>query len=147
MKTSLLTKSAFFVLLMLVVNSSFAQNAACTTLLAGDNTLHTDAHDANFWFGLMELPFLAICVVFAFMTANVLKGGKFGKGMKLMAWGFLVMSIGHLHMQIDHFYNFNLFRSLFGSTGGALGWFLALVVTWLLSAVGYYSMYKAGKGQ
>lgn len=147
MKTSLLTKSALFVLLMLVMNSSFGQNAACTTLLADNNTIHADTHEANFWFGLMELPFLAICVVFAFMTANVLKGGKFGKGMKLMAWGFLVMSIGHLHMQIDHFYNFNLFRSIFGSTGGALGWFLALVVTWLLSAVGYYSMYKAGKGQ
>lgn len=148
MKTSLLTKRVFMVLLMLAANNSFGQNAACTTtLLAGNNTMQPDLHEANFWFGLMELPFLAICVVFAFMTANVLKGGKFGKGMKLMAWGFLVMSIGHLHMQVDHFYNFNLFKYLFGSTGGALGWFLALVVTWLLSAVGYYSMYKAGKGQ
>ncbi|GGH82257.1 hypothetical protein HNQ91_005759 [Filimonas zeae] len=147
MKTSLLTKRVSVLLLMLAACPSFGQDAACTTLLAGNNSLHQNLHEANFWFGLMELPFLAICVVFAFMTANVLKGGKFGKGMKLMAWGFLVMSVGHLHMQIDHFYNFNLFKYLFGSTGGALGWFVALVVTWLLSAVGYYSMYKAGKGQ
>lgn len=108
---------------------------------------HSHMHDESFWFGIMELPFLFICVVFAFMTANALKGGKFGKGMNLMAWGFLVMAVGHLHMQIDHFLHFNLFRKVFGGQGGALAWFLALVVTWLLSAAGYYSMYKAGKGR
>jgi hypothetical protein len=64
-----------------------------------------------------------------------------------MAWGFLVMAVGHLHMQVDHFYHFNLFSLLFGSTGGSLAWFLALVVTWLLSAAGFYSMYRAGKGK
>ncbi|BAV09638.1 hypothetical protein SAMN05421788_1011072 [Filimonas lacunae] len=147
MKTSLLTKSTLSLLLMLIVTVSFGQKAGCSTLLTGNSIMHPDVHDVNFYFGLMELPFLFICVVFAFMTANALKGGKFGKGMKLMAWGFLVMAIGHLHMQVDHFYNFNLFRYLFGSTGGALGWFLALVITWMLSLVGYRSMYKAGKGE
>lgn len=90
---------------------------------------------------------MMICVVFAFVTANALKGGKFGRGMNLLAWGFLVMAIGHLHMQLDHFYNLNLFRSWFGNLGGSLAWFIALVITWLLSAAGYYSMYKAGKGR
>lgn len=147
MKTSLLRKNAFLLTSVLFSATVFGQKAACTTLLADPPNMPSHMHDSDFYFGLMELPFLVICVVFAFMTASVLKGGKFGKGMKLMAWGFLVMSIGHLHMQIDHFYNFNLFHYLFGSPGGALGWFLALVITWMLSAVGYYSMYKAGKGQ
>lgn len=47
------------------------------------------AHNSttNYWFGVMELPFLFISVFFAFMTAYALRGGKFGKGMKFMAWG------------------------------------------------------------
>lgn len=125
-----------------------------TAVLAQGSTVDEDVHihahdksDISFWFGLMELPFLMICVVFAFVTANALKGGKFGRGMNLLAWGFLVMAIGHLHMQLDHFYNLNLFRSWFGNLGGSLAWFIALVITWLLSAAGYYSMYKAGKGR
>lgn len=147
MKTSLLSRGACLLLLMFSFTSSFSQSAACTTLLSGNNAIHTEGHDSDFWFGVMELPFLFICVVFAFLTANALKGGKFGYGMKLMAWGFLVMAIGHLHMQVDHFYNFNLFRYIFGKVGGSLGWFLALVTTWMLSLVGYMSMYKAGKGK
>ena len=41
----------------------------------------------SYWFGVMELPFLFIAVLFAFLTAHALKGG-FGKGMTFMAWGF-----------------------------------------------------------
>jgi hypothetical protein len=59
-------------------------------------------------FGLLELPFLIIAIIFSFLTAKNLKGGKFGTGMNLLAWGFLVMAIGHLHMQLDHLYDFNL---------------------------------------
>ena len=50
----------------------------------------------NGWFGLLELPFLALCIFFAFVTARALKGGIFGRGMLLLAWGFLVMAVGHL---------------------------------------------------
>jgi len=53
----------------------------------------------------MELPFLFISVFFAFLTAHAMRGGKFGKGMKFMAW-----------------------------------------VTWGLSGLGFYSIYKASKG-
>jgi hypothetical protein len=100
---------------------------------------------ANFLFSLMELPFLFIAVIFAFLTASALNGGKFGKGMYMVAWGFLVMAVGHLHMQIEHFYGVNLFKSLLGDTGGSIAWFLALVMTWGLSSLGFYSIYKASK--
>ncbi len=137
-----------FVIIITVFTLYSGMLLAQGSTVDGENHLHMqDKSDVSFWFGLMELPFLFICVVFAFMTANALKGGKFGKGMNLLAWGFLVMAIGHLHMQLDHFYNFNLFRSWFGGMGGSLAWFVALVITWLLSAAGYYSMYKAGKGR
>jgi hypothetical protein len=102
--------------------------------------------DITFWFGLMELPFLFLCVYFAFKTAIALKGGIFGNGMKLMAWGFLVMAIGHMHMQLDHLFGINIFNSLLGYTGGNLAWFIALVVTWSLSGLGFYSIYKASSG-
>jgi hypothetical protein len=74
----------------------------------------------NVLFGLLELPFLFGAVIFAFITARALKGGAFGKGMALMAWGFLVMGIGHLHMQIEHFTQINLFSTLFGIQGGKI---------------------------
>ncbi|RXK83867.1 hypothetical protein [Filimonas effusa] len=141
MKTSIRTKTAAALLCTVLSISAIAQSSP-----VDEGHMH-GATGMSFWFGVMELPFLFICVVFAFMTASALKGGKFGKGMKLMAWGFVVMAVGHLHMQVDHFYHFNLFNLLFGETGGSLAWFLALVVTWLLSAAGFYSMYKAGKGR
>ena len=103
-------------------------------------------YNINFWFGLLEFPFLFLCVFFAFKTASALKGGVFGKGMNLMAWGFLVMAVGHLHMQVDHFFSFNLFNTLLGNIGGSLAWFIALVVTWTLSGLGFYNIYKASKG-
>ena len=96
-------------------------------------------------FGFLELPFLLIAVVFSFMTAARLKGGKFGAGMNLLAWGFLVMAIGHLHMQVDHLYDYNLFQSILGVTAGQFAWFAALIVTWGLSAFGFYRIYKGSK--
>ncbi len=82
---------------------------------------------------------------YAFKTAVTLKGGAFGKGMTLMAWGFLVMGVGHLHMQIEHFMGVNLFNRLFGDTIGSAFWFVALIVTWLLSGMGFYSIYNVSK--
>ncbi|MDC8006403.1 hypothetical protein POV27_20285 [Aureisphaera galaxeae] len=96
-------------------------------------------------FGLLELPFLLIAIVFSFLTARNLKGGKFGSGMSLLAWGFLVMAVGHLHMQIDHLFGYNLFNNLMGATIGRYAWFAALILTWGLSAFGFYKIYKASK--
>ena len=96
-------------------------------------------------FGLLELPFLIIAIVFSFLTASNLKGGKFGAGMSLLAWGFLVMAVGHIHMQLDHLFNFHLFKELLGEVGGKYAWFVALIITWGLSALGFYKIYKASK--
>jgi len=96
-------------------------------------------------FGLFELPFLIMAIVFSFLTARNLKGGKFGSGMSLLAWGFLVMAVGHLHMQIDHLFGYNLFNELMGPTVGGYAWYAALILTWGLSAYGFYKIYKASK--
>lgn len=97
------------------------------------------------WFGVLELPFLFIAVWFGFKTAGALRGGVFGKGMNLMAWGFLVMAVGHLHMQADRYFSFNLFNTIFGQTGGFVVWILALMTTWALTGLGFYSLYKASR--
>ena len=94
-------------------------------------------------FGLVELPFLIIAIVFSFLVAKRLKGGKFGAGMQLLAWGFLIMAVGHLHMQIDHIYDFNLFNILLGNVAGRAAWFVALIATWGLSSLGFMKIYKA----
>ena len=107
---------------------------------------HTDHFSSEVEiFGLLELPFLLIAIVFSFLTARNLKGGKFGAGMKLLAWGFLIMAVGHLHMQIDHLFEYNLFNELMGSNIGRYAWYLALILTWGLSAFGFYKIFKASK--
>jgi hypothetical protein len=118
----------------------------CSLMQVSNAAAATHASSMSYWFGVMELPFLFIAVLFAFLTAHAMKGGKFGKGMTFMAWGFLVMAVGHLHMQIEHYYDINIFKTLFGSISGSIAWFVALVVTWGLSGLGFYSIYKASKG-
>ena len=117
-----------------------------TNLLMAQSHQEVEGHGGStldYWFGVLELPFLFLCVYFAMRTASALKGGIFGKGMLLMAWGFVVMAVGHLHMQIDHFFGINIFNMLLGETLGQVVWFVALVVTWTLSGLGFYNIFKA----
>lgn len=96
-------------------------------------------------FGLFELPFLLIAVYFAFRTAQVLRGGNFGRGMALIAAGALVMAVGHIHLQLLNFFDINIFASIFGDVGGSIVWFIALVITWGLTGAGFYNIYRASK--
>ncbi|HEX6924178.1 MAG TPA: hypothetical protein VF167_02025 [Longimicrobiaceae bacterium] len=94
-------------------------------------------------YALVELPALALAVVFGFLTARALRGGRLGKGMALIAWGFLVMAIGHLHMQGEMLFGFNLFETLLGQDVGQAIWVIALLVTWILTGLGFYRLYRA----
>ena len=94
---------------------------------------------------VLELPFLFIVVYFAFRTASSLKGGVFGQGMNYIAWGSLVMGVGHLHLQVQTFFDVNIFASIFGNVLGSIVWIVALVITWGLTGGGFYSIYKASK--
>lgn len=96
-------------------------------------------------FGLLELPFLAAAVFLAFLVAIKLRGGAFGRGMQYLAWGFVVMAIGHVHMQIEYYTGVNLLDSVLGVRVGNAIWILALVVTWGLSAYGFLQVYWAAK--
>ena len=124
--------------------SAFSQTDC--SVLQVNSGMAASTPNLSYWSGIMELPFLLISIFFAFGTASALRGGKFGKGMNLLAWGFLVMAIGHMHMQVEHFYGFNLFKYLLGEMGGSIVWFIALVITWGFSGLGFYSIYKASKG-
>lgn len=124
------------VLMTLVVSGS---------VMAATESTHQEQSVFNLILSIIEVPFLIIGVVFSFLTSAKLKGGKFGRGMKYLAWGFLVMAIGHIHMQMDHQMGFNLFNTLLGAVIGKTAWFLALIVTWGLSSYGFYSIYKASK--
>ncbi len=104
-------------------------------------------HDSIFGYtAVLELPFLIATVVFAFLVAAKLKGGVFGKGMSMIAWGALVMAIGHAHMQLEMFTGINLFKFLFGEVIGSIAWGVALLITWALTSIGFYSISKAAKG-
>lgn len=129
------------------VSLSALAQTNCTILQAQNATAAQNPHNLSYWFSVMELPFLFISVFFAFSTANALKGGKFGRGMLWLAWGFLVMAVGHLHMQIEHFYGFNIFKSVMGETLGNLVWMVALIITWGFSGLGFYSIYRSATGR
>lgn len=137
-KLNTVIKPALLALLLVIVSAG---------VNAQDHMQHGQKElGIDFWFGLLELPFLVLCVVYAFLTAAQMKGGKFGSGMNLLAWGFIVMAIGHMHMQIDHFFGTNLFNDLFGEAMGSIIWVIALIVTWTLSAFGFIRIYKSSKG-
>ncbi|HEY4290997.1 MAG TPA: hypothetical protein VGN00_28040 [Puia sp.] len=140
-------KPLFLLILTVGIIATSSSPAHCQVQCDLLQVNNTAAHGSNmsYWFGIMELPFLFIAVFFAFLTAYALRGGRFGKGMTYMAWGFLVMAIGHLHMQIEHYYGFNLFKSLLGQLSGSIAWFIALILTWGLSGLGFYSIYKASR--
>ena len=99
----------------------------------------------NHYSNFLELPFLFIAVIFAFRTANALKGGVFGKGMLYIALGALVMGIGHLHMLVAAITGFNLFNSIFGKTAGEIVWVIALITTWVLTGYGFFSIAQASQ--
>ena len=130
---------------LLTFSSTVYSQAKCSLLQVNNAAAIAHASSTNYWFGVMELPFLFISVFFAFLTAYALRGGRFGKGMTYMAWGFLVMAIGHLHMQIEHYYGINIFKQVLGQLSGSIAWFVALIVTWGLSGLGFWSIYKASK--
>jgi hypothetical protein len=132
---------------IITISSSAAHSQVkCNLLDVSNGSGSAHAYNAGYWFGIMELPFLFIAVFFAFLTAYALKGGRFGKGMTYMAWGFLVMAVGHLHMQIEHYYGINIFKTILGQMSGTIAWFAALVVTWGLSGMGFYLSTRPAKG-
>ncbi|NRB49911.1 MAG: hypothetical protein HRU41_19705 [Saprospiraceae bacterium] len=119
-------------------------------LAAQGNEIHdhggtSEGLDSVFWFGVLELPFLFLCVYYSFRTAGALKGGIFGQGMNYLAWGFLVMAVGHIAMQIQHIFHYDVFRDTLGHFLGNTAWFIALIITWGLSAIGFYRIYKVSK--
>ena len=95
---------------------------------------------------LLELPFLFIAVFFAFRTARALKGGAFGRGMQLIAYGALVMAFVHIQMQVQSIWGINLSDSIFGSSLGEPIWIIILIATWILTALGFVSIANAAKG-
>jgi len=146
MKKSVLIPSILLIFIIFLGLPIFAQ-VNCSLLQVNNASVAAEGHKISYWSGVMELPFLLISVFFAFATARALKGGRFGKGMNLIAWGFVVMAIGHLHMQIEHFYGYNIFKSLIGETLGTLAWFIALIITWGFSGLGFYSILKSSRGK
>lgn len=102
-------------------------------------------HTPNTIFGLLEVPILLVCVYFAFRTAMALKGGVFGRGMMLLACGFTVMAVGHVHMQVEHYFGLSGFNALLGPVLGQIAWIVALLVTWALSGIGFYKIYRASR--
>jgi hypothetical protein len=119
--------------------------AAAAALSFASTPLLAQAHgmDGSSAFALIELPALAAAVIFGFLTARALRGGRLGDGMALIAWGFLVMAVGHLHMQGEVLFGFNLFDSLFGHSVGQVVWIVALLVTWVLTGFGFFRLYRA----
>jgi len=127
----------------LMLTAGVVSSAAISLPLV--SPIESDLSDIKTWFGIAELPFLFVAVLFGFLTAGVLKGGRFGRGMSLIAWGSLVMGAGHIHMQADYLFHLNLFTVMFGRGAGSIVWFVALITAWTLSGLGFYQIYNASK--
>ncbi len=97
------------------------------------------------WFSLLELPFLLLGVIFAFITARSLRGGAFGIGMLFIAIGTLIMGVGHVNMIADDLWGFNIFNIVFGNALGPVVFVIVLVFTWGLVGYGFYRIYRASR--
>ena len=107
-----------FIITLGVMSASPAfSQVQCNLLEANNASAASHSYMTGYWFGIMERPFLFIAVFFAFLTAYALNGGTF-----------------------------NVFKSVFGQLSGSIAWFTALIFTWGLSGLGFYSIYKASKG-
>jgi hypothetical protein len=114
--------------------------------------LAQDAHmagppmfNSSFTLGLLEIPFLLLAIVYALRTAGALRGGVFGHGMGMMAFGLLVMAVGHLLMMADMLFGVNLLGVVLGNTLGSAFWVIALVASWGLMGFGFHGIYRASK--
>ena len=97
------------------------------------------------WVSLLELPFLLLGVIFAFVTARSLRGGAFGTGMLFIAIGTLIMGVGHLSMLADDLWGFSVFNVLFGNVAGPIVFVIALILTWGFTGYGFYRIYRASR--
>ncbi|HYJ37541.1 MAG TPA: hypothetical protein VEV87_02955, partial [Chitinophagaceae bacterium] len=95
------------------------------------------------WFGIIELPFMLLSVFLAFAAAQRLKHGVYGKGAKLLTWGFTVMTTCHFHMQVENFVGLNIVGKMLGDTAAVIFWSIALFLTWGLFSLGIYHVYIA----
>ncbi|HET8655075.1 MAG TPA: hypothetical protein VFL93_06145 [Longimicrobiaceae bacterium] len=124
----------------------FRTLSASALLLLAPSTLAAQSMagmHARQWYGMLEIPLLVVAVAFGFLTARALRGGRLGAGMSLIAWGLLVMAVGHLHMEAEALFGINVFDLVLGHTGGQVAWVAALAVTWALTAFGFYRLYRA----
>ena len=95
------------------------------------------------WLQLLELCFLLTAVCCSFYTALALQSAERGqistqrlsRAMFVLAVSFLIMGVGHLHMQWLHLTGVNLFQYYFGEVWGDRLWLMALTLTWLLMCV------------
>ncbi len=101
--------------------------------------------EAALRFQLLEIPILFLTVLFAVVAAislqskeKVIDKKKISKGMLALAIGYIIMGVGHLVMQTNRLMNTNVFNSLFGDTGGTFAWYIALILTWSSSCIGFY---------
>jgi hypothetical protein len=143
-----MNKSVLFFLIFGIINFfSISANAQVhlPLLQATQGAMMEHTMEGGNWFAIIELPFLLLSVFFAFATAGKMRDGKFGKGMRLLAWGFVVMAIGHLHMQVEQFTGINLLAIIFGKNIGGIAWSFALLATWGLSALGLYHIYSTSR--
>lgn len=104
----------------------------------------TMPHFPSTWFSLLELPFIILAIGFSFLNARAFRGGRLGRGMSLLAWGFVIMGIGHLLLMTQQLWGLDLLSRFFGSAGQFL-WLGALAATWVLSGLGFYSMYQVSR--
>lgn len=140
-------KKPFFTLLIFGIVTLFS----ITLVAQGNFNLLQVTHPAitNYaekgphWFGIIELPFMLSSVFLAFATAHRLRGGVFGKGARLLSWGFTVMTTSHFHMQVENFVGLNIIGQILGETAGVIFWSIALFLTWGLFSLGIYHVYIA----
>lgn len=97
------------------------------------------------WFGFVEIVFLVVCIYYSFKTARKLKGGVFGSGMIHIAWGFVILGIGHVISQLAYIFEVDLLALILKQQQGKITEILIFVFAWGVITLGFMKIYQMTK--
>ena len=97
------------------------------------------------WLGFIEFPFLFASIFYSFKTADAFRGSKLGDGAHLLAYGFIIMTLSQVNLQLRTFFELDMLAWIFSPNVSGIVWFLGLIAMWALFAMGVFRIYQSHK--
>lgn len=93
------------------------------------------------WLGVLELPFLLVCLVYAWLSTRAMQDGILGRGLRYLLWGLILLTLLHICTQ---------FLGIIGWQSAEWPFYagfrsLLYIGVWGCFAFGFYHLYQVSK--